>query len=132
MERLTEKRQGQNVIPLRQDGKTKWAICSAGSGECSANYLYGDHADRLAAYEDAEEQGLLVRLHCRAGDTVYVKDGDQVRRGTVKNISITTEVVIRGTYNHFGLVYFAGKFGTSVFRTRKEAEAALKGERKDV
>ena len=28
--------------------------------------------NRLAAYEDAEEQGLLVRLPCKEGDTVYV------------------------------------------------------------
>ena len=52
MERLTEKRDGQNVIPLRQNGKIKWAICSAGLGDAPTEYLYGDHADRLAAYED--------------------------------------------------------------------------------
>ena len=52
MERLTEKRDGQNVIPLRQNGKIKWAICSAGLGDAPTEYLYGDHADRLAAIED--------------------------------------------------------------------------------
>ena len=52
MERLTEKRDGQNVIPLRQNGKIKWSICSAGLGDAPTEYLYGDHADRLAAIED--------------------------------------------------------------------------------
>ena len=52
MKRLTEKRFGKNVIPLRQNGKIKWSICSAGMGDAPAEYLYGDHADRLAAYED--------------------------------------------------------------------------------
>lgn len=52
IEMLTEKRDGQNVIPLRQDGANKWALCSAGMGEAPAQYLYGDHADRLAAYEE--------------------------------------------------------------------------------
>ena len=28
--------------------------------------------EKLAAYEDAEEQGLFVRLPCKVGDTVYV------------------------------------------------------------
>lgn len=28
--------------------------------------------DKLATYEDAEEQGLLLRLPCKVGDTVYV------------------------------------------------------------
>ena len=62
MERLTEKRGGQNVIPLRQDGKTKWVISSVGMGNAPTQFLYGTHADKLADYEDAEEQGLLVRL----------------------------------------------------------------------
>ena len=52
MERLTEKRDGQNVIPLRQNGKIKWSICSAGLGDAPTEYLYGEHADCLAAYED--------------------------------------------------------------------------------
>ena len=52
MERLTEKRQGQNVIPLRQDGKTAWALSSAGMGDKSTMFLYGAYTDRLAAYED--------------------------------------------------------------------------------
>ena len=52
MKRLTEKRDGQNVIPLRQNGEIKWAICSAGLGDAPTEYLYGDHADRLAAIED--------------------------------------------------------------------------------
>ena len=50
-ERLTEKRGGQNVIPLRQDGKTKWALTSAGMGNASTQFLYGTHADKLADYE---------------------------------------------------------------------------------
>ena len=52
MDRLTEKRDNQNVIPLRKNGETKWAICSAGMGDAPTEYLYGEHADRLAAYED--------------------------------------------------------------------------------
>lgn len=37
---------------------------------------------RLAEYEDAEEQGLLLRLPCKAGDTVYAidKKGEIVER----------------------------------------------------
>ena len=50
-ERLTEKRDGQNVIPLRQDGKTKWSLASAGMGDASTQFLYGTHADKLADYE---------------------------------------------------------------------------------
>lgn len=52
MERLTEERQGQWCIPLRQDGQHLWSLCSAGMGGASTEYLYGEYADRLAAYED--------------------------------------------------------------------------------
>lgn len=71
MERLTEKRDGQNVIPLRQDGKQKWALCSAGMGDSSTRFLYGDYSDKLAAFEDLEEQGLLLKLPCEIGRKVY-------------------------------------------------------------
>ena len=38
----------------------------------------GKAADKLAEYEDAEEQGLLLRLPCKIGDTVYetYRDGE--------------------------------------------------------
>ena len=70
MERLTEKRDGQNVIPLRQNGKIKWAICSAGLGDAPTEYLYGDHADRLAAIEDilGDEYDLERLLELVEGD----------------------------------------------------------------
>lgn len=50
-EKLTEQRDGQNVIALRQDGKRRWAIASAGMGEKSTRFLYGEYADKLAEYE---------------------------------------------------------------------------------
>lgn len=37
----------------------------------SGEYLY-PAIEKLATYEDLEEQGLLVRLPCKVGDTVYV------------------------------------------------------------
>nr|DAS52329.1 MAG TPA: hypothetical protein [Caudoviricetes sp.] len=85
MERLTEKRDGQNVIPLRQDRKVKWALCNAGKGDSSTQYLYGEHVHKLADYENtgyppeqvvemAKELAELKRQlpPCKAGDTIYV------------------------------------------------------------
>lgn len=42
--------------------------CSRGAGDCDT---IKDMINRLADYEDLEEQGLLVRLPCKVGDTVY-------------------------------------------------------------
>lgn len=99
MKRLTEKRDNQNVIPLRQDGNEKWALASAGMGDAPTQFLYGSHADLLASYEDTnlipeqiveidrayrdkceeiakyqrlEEDGLFLRLPCKLGDTLYI------------------------------------------------------------
>lgn len=34
-------------------------------------HFSGEAIDKLAAYEDAEEQGLLLRLPCKMEDTLY-------------------------------------------------------------
>lgn len=53
MERLTEKRNGKNVIPLRNaicgDNLPYWALAKKNEHE---QFISGDAADRLAAYED--------------------------------------------------------------------------------
>ena len=41
------------------------------SDECENEKEY-DIYEKLRAYEDLEEQGLLLRLPCKIGDTVYV------------------------------------------------------------
>lgn len=42
--------------------------CSRGAGDCDT---MKDMINRLAELEDLEEQGLLVRLPCKVGDTMY-------------------------------------------------------------
>ena len=61
--RYTQKRNGKNVIPLLN------AVCGldmpywrVDKADDLHSYLSGDAADKLAAYEDAEEQGRLVIL----------------------------------------------------------------------
>lgn len=52
MERLTEKRRGQNVIPLRQMSLEKNFKFSLVKISDNTSFLYGDPSDKLAAYED--------------------------------------------------------------------------------
>lgn len=65
MERLTE-RVNDRLIMMKQD-----------SGD-NVPYYWDEGnfkvAEKLAAYEDLEEQGLLVRLPCKVGDTVWDND----------------------------------------------------------
>ena len=65
------------------------------------NYC-GAAIDKLAEYENAEEQGRLIVLPCKIGDTVDGKIGNWF--GTVEEISINSDgiflYVTSGGYNH--------------------------------
>lgn len=123
MDRLTEKRDGQNVISLRQDGKTKWSLCSAGMGDAPTKFLYGDHADRLAEYEDLEEQGKLLKLPVAVGDTVFIiVDKAEILDYIITSISVEKYSIFFFTKTH---IFLLPDFEKNVFLTREEAEAAL-------
>ena len=94
---------------------------------------------KLAEYEDLEEQGLLLRLPVKAGDTVYryVEEKGCVLEYTVWNISMSAyesggiDIVIEGCAESedevedefsLSLIDFKNEF----FNTREEAEAEQK------
>lgn len=75
--------------------------------------------NKLAAYEDAEEQGLLLRLPCKVEDSVYrfwYADG--------KAYKVQTQVI--RTLANLVAIMESGEFGKSVFLSLEEAEAKLK------
>lgn len=78
--------------------------------------------ERLKYYEDLEEQGLLLRLPCKVGDTVYKIGGDVVVEHTITAIKIYEDSVYALVG---GLKFNALLFGKTVFLTREEAETAL-------
>ena len=94
-----------------------------------------DCFERLAQYEDAEEQGRCVVLPCNVGDTVYMVSavgcGDNVYHcdkpcnGTWENCNSHDESL---RIDEIPFSYFRiPDIGKTVFLTRAEAEAALKG-----
>lgn len=115
MERLTEN--VGNGVRLKECGNSIcMAICNS-KRDCSVCPI--DEAFRkLADYEELEEQGLLVRLPCRVGDTVYklwYYDGKPYK---------IQQHVIRTLSELFGIME-SKKFGKSVFLTSEEAEKKL-------
>ena len=69
--------------------------------------------DKLAYYEDLEEQGRLIKLPCKVGDTVYhVVLGRIVEVSNVDLFFLLLSVV-------------ENRFNNSVFLTKSEAEAKL-------
>lgn len=124
MERLTWRRPGDNAVCPRvpKDSDKKWI-----AGEFTQEVY-----NRLAAYEDAEEQGLLVRLPCKVGDMVYrIAHDEDGNPYFVKDLCVGFSIGLSGDL----LMVASGdrrwsveRFGKSIFCTREEAEAALKGE----
>lgn len=75
--------------------------------------------EKLAYYEDAEENGLLLRLPCPVGTTVYCIEDE------------CEDIYIEGSdYRFVGEERFdfwmLEQFGKTVFLTKEEAEQALK------
>lgn len=87
--------------------------------------------DKLASYEDAEEQGLLIRLPCKVGDIVY-----QITRNFISTYRIRNFIHYNNGNIFFDWECINGIYvnvqgfriddvGKTVFLTREEAEAAL-------
>lgn len=115
MERLTERLDG--------DG-----LCY-GKVDCEDNCTYCDRflkvLDKLANYEDAEEQGLLLRLPVAIGSTIYhfeypTKIDDN---GTEWSILDKKRATIKPM--KFALCHL-NSIGKLYFLTKEEAERALK------
>lgn len=93
--------------------------------------------DKLATYEDAEEQGLLLRLPCKVGDTLYrVNKGAKepvimmrVIQLYIKQIHKDRTVMRIDVINDADMgesCYLPCDIGERIFLTREEAEAKLK------
>ena len=137
MERLTEKC-WRNLDPWECCGQDKY--CQRGcheEGGCTNGCIVPKLYSRLAKYEDAEEQGLLLRLPCKVGDTVWFVGNDfvndyEVRRYIVDEsgivcIQIAKEIDGKDYWNSFRIE----DLGKTVFLTKEEAEqklAEMKGE----
>ena len=95
---------------------------------------------KLADYEDLEEQGRLIKLPCKVGDTVWDNDFGRPCAYTITAFSfgeceeyicepVTTKEVVFYYANSSGSItgsFAESEIGKTVFLTREEAEAKLK------
>jgi hypothetical protein len=126
MERLTQK--SDKMIWLKDQG-LKIEPCEMNAHHCRMIL------EKLAEYEDLEEQGLLVRLPCKIGDTVYrVNAGAKqpIIPMTVSEIHFLcykNERAVRfdaiGKEDMGESCYRLEDIGRIVFLTREEAEKKL-------
>lgn len=99
-------------------------------GENSYTYK-GLLLEALGKYEDAEEQGLLLRLPLKIGDTVYSVTRDFISEYTICSIEKYNEGLFfnwkceKGMYvNLRGFTNY--QIGKDIFLTKAEAEQKLK------
>lgn len=142
MERLTEKKKfnhGEERMVACIDGHIHTIECEDLEPVRAHAYLSGKVIDKLAEYEEAEEQGLLLKLPCKVGDKVFVVvDRFEVHPFVIHSIDITK-------YGNILLLLYKGEDRTLkywrirtpmkhiqefIFMTQEEAEAKLEEMRK--
>lgn len=126
VERLTKK---SNVFP------NEYRIIFNSENDTLENTIAA--VNKLGEYEDAEEQGLIVRLPCKVGDTVYdvvkcdvgtsrifkMRVGCIATFGSIHKNKVWN-MYLEDTYTKAYRSFC--DFGKTVFLTREEAERALK------
>lgn len=78
----------------------------------------------MKSYKDAEEQGLLVRVLCKVGDSVFIIVGKDVSKQGIRKIEISDNGIIFKT-NRQKRIFNVSEFEKSVFLTREEAVKKL-------
>ena len=98
-----------------------------------------DVINKLYDYEEAEENGLLLRLPCEVGDTLYYISDGFIEPCTVETIFISDYTDKDGNYSYMAEIHFDREdcpyvsteiyftdIGKNVFLTQAEAEQKLK------
>ena len=136
MERLTEKIGNTNCV------KGCGSNCKYGFQHCRTEdwencKTIDDVIDKLAEYEDLEEQGRLIKLPCKVGDKIFIDFagfGKDIDKFTVKDFHLDCfedgETILFCDYESndktlSGQICVT-EFGKTVFLTKAEAEAKLK------
>lgn len=128
MERLTERtadgilvkeNHGENGLRTfyqRYEEKTNDKYTNCDGGYCAI--------EKLAAYEDAEEQGLLLRLPCKVGSNIYRITDDGVDVAECREIRVADEEMYIESVTLCDWISF-DEIGKTIFLTEAEAEAKL-------
>ena len=125
MERLTEKIGNTNCV------KGCGSNCKYGFQHCRTEdwencKTVDDVIDKLAEYEGLEEQGRLIKLPCKVGDTIYGLHKAMVCELDTETIGISKMPSGEILYLIDGWELDKGDFGKTVFLTKSEAEQKLK------
>ena len=121
MERLTG-RIGKYADVIEMGNLMCREVCATHScDDCSIQRVF----EKLAHYEDLEEQGLLLKLPCKVGETIYSVEYNY-RAEIVERTVVSFEITKKDIWVYGECDKFIGGLGKTVFGTKEEAEAKLK------
>lgn len=134
MERLTKKNDSGGYYYTKCFEKCDGLGASSKCDDCE---IMTSVCEKLGDYEDLEEQGRLVKLPCKVGDTLYrVNKGAKepvimmrVLQLYIKQLHKDRTVIRIDAINDDDMgesCYFLENIGKTVFLTKSEAEAKLK------
>lgn len=143
MERLTERTAVGILVKEDHGEKVLRTLYSCYGGKPNPHYTNCEEGycamEKLAAYEDAEEQGLLLRLPCKVGDKVYQISKNFIEPCTVETIFLGNYRDRNGNWCNMAEIYYDRDdcpyvstemyftdIGETVFLTETEAEARLR------
>ena len=142
MERLTERTTDGILVKEDYGKEVLKTLYSCYGGKPNPHYTNCEEGycamEKLATYEDAEEQGRLVKLPCKVGDVVY-----RINIGAMKPViplrvveyrfkivgnCIREKICCSDDFlcKQPSIIYYAEDIGNKVFLTKSEAEARLK------
>ena len=126
MERLTRKDKcklsnGEEIVICKHDKPD----CNDSCMKIQPCKWYKKVQDKLWEYENAEEQGLLLRLPCKVGDTVYRIENGKITQTKITKYDIYADGSIWFSFST-SLSLPMSKFKTCIFLTQAEAEQKLK------
>ena len=128
MERLTEKDQYSQDYKIQAKNLNSHCVAKDAKGYIT---YYGQHIDKRAEYENLEEQGRLIKLPCKVGDTIYGLHKAMVCELDTETIGISKMPSGEILYLIDGWELDKGDFGKTVFLTKAEAEQKLKEMERD-
>ena len=103
-------------------------LTDSGTKDAKSDVTIREIINRLAEYEDLEEQGRLARLPCAVGDTVYTiysdVNGAFIEKPTVRDVSTERIWINCACFSYRDI-------GKTIFLTKREAETALRELQKD-
>ena len=137
MERLTDRNADGNYFYPKCFEKCDGLGASRKCDNCE---ITTSICEKLGKYEDLEEQGRLIKLPCKVGDTVWDNDFGRPCAYTITAFSfgeceeyickpVTTKEVVFYYENSSGSItgsFTESVIGKSVFLNKSEAEAKLK------